>query len=97
VFLERALPLLRQCRHGRGVTTELRASKVLTFEETEIDAVRQVARDAIQRAIVTLAYFTGWRVASEILKLEWKRGTCSTATTSRAKRIWRTRHGSCKR
>jgi len=40
------------------------------FERPQFEAVRN-RLPALYQALVTVAYYTGWRVASEILKLEW--------------------------
>ncbi len=40
------------------------------FEREQFDAVRRHLREPLDHA-VTLAYYTGWRMASEILTLEW--------------------------
>ena len=40
------------------------------FERAQFDAVRNRLPPTYQ-AIVTLAYYTGWRINSEILTLEW--------------------------
>jgi integrase len=42
------------------------------FEDDQFKAVRAALPEEL-RGIVTIAYFTGWRVASEILPLEWSR------------------------
>ena len=41
------------------------------FERAQFDAVRNRCRRTYQ-ALVTLAYYTGWRINSEILTLEWR-------------------------
>jgi len=40
------------------------------FERAQFEAVRN-RLPALYQGVITLAYFTGWRVASEILRLEW--------------------------
>ena len=51
----------------------LRENNVRTgfFERAEFDAVRDALPDAV-RPIVTFAYFTGWRIQSEILTRQWR-------------------------
>ena len=41
------------------------------FEREEFEAVRDALPDP-HRPVVTFAYFTGWRVPSEILSLQWR-------------------------
>ena len=41
------------------------------FEREEFEAVRDALPDP-HRPVVTFAYFTGWRVASEVLSLQWR-------------------------
>jgi integrase len=40
------------------------------FERAEFEAVRDALPQPL-RGIVTFAYFTGWRIASEVLPLQW--------------------------
>src|ERR1700692_349260 len=40
------------------------------FERAQFDAVRN-RLPALYQGLVTLAYYTGWRLNSELLKLEW--------------------------
>lgn len=50
----------------------LKLSNVRTgfFETDQFEAVRKALPEEL-RGIVTLAYWTGWRVKSEILPLQW--------------------------
>jgi len=41
------------------------------FERAQFEAVRN-RLPATYQAIVTLAYYTGWRINSELLPLEWR-------------------------
>src|SRR5262245_52871650 len=41
------------------------------FERAQFDAVRNRLAPLYQ-AVVTLAYYTGWRINSEVLRLEWR-------------------------
>jgi integrase len=41
------------------------------FEREQFEAVRRYLPGALQ-AVVTVAYITGWRIKSEILKLQWR-------------------------
>jgi integrase len=41
------------------------------FERAQFESVRALLPPALQ-AVVTLAYYTGWRVPSELLTLEWR-------------------------
>ena len=46
------------------------------FERAQFEAVRNRLAPTYQ-AVVTLAYFTGWRVTSELLPLEWQQIDCA--------------------
>jgi integrase len=69
---------------------KLKLSNVRTgfFEHDQFEAVRAALPEEL-RGVVTLAYFTGWRVASEILPLTW-------AQVDRAKQVIRLEVGSTK-
>jgi len=54
------IPMLREDNVRRGF-----------FEAEQFDAVRGRLPEAL-RVVVTFAYITGWRIASEILPLEWR-------------------------
>ena len=42
------------------------------FERDQFEAVRAHLSESL-RAVITFAYFTGWRMQSEVLPLEWRR------------------------
>jgi integrase len=54
------IPMLREDNVRRGF-----------FEAEQFEAVRGRLPEAL-RAVVTFAYITGWRIASEILPMEWR-------------------------
>jgi integrase len=54
------IPMLREDNVRRGF-----------FEPEQFEAVRTQLPEAL-RAVVTFAYITGWRIASEILPIEWR-------------------------
>ena len=57
----------------RPYVPKLRENNVRTgfFERDEFEGVRAALPDRL-RPVVTFAYFTGWRVPSEILSLQWR-------------------------
>jgi integrase len=72
---------------GRAYTLGTQASKVLVrpyipklkernirngfFEEAQFQAVRAKLKPAL-RPVITFAYFTGWRIPSEVLGMQWR-------------------------
>lgn len=81
--INRELSLLKRAfslaiRHGRLLTKPhiamLAENNVRTgfFEREDFEAVR-AQLPAYLRGVATVAYFTGWRVPSEVLPLEWSR------------------------